>query len=248
MIHHRPRPFATQLLAAACFALAGSAYASTTHSAFDDIENSVATDGFNNLTSARITTAQLVAGIPSNSETEGGAILRRTSGGAYPASSGLYQFAGNGSTFEMAVSDAVDGLTSIVFQTYINVNTGSGVYGVLAANNLPRLSFNGGEQFLLSSSQASENLGYTDFFTGQFVTDDPNNPNHLTFTWDLASLGVTVPVDSFRITFATDNHAQSQAFQLDQLVAAPVPEPQTAALLLGGMAVITLVARRTRRH
>lgn len=158
MIHHRPRPFATQLLAAACFALAGSAYASTTHSAFDDIENSVATDGFNNLTSARITTAQLVAGIPSNSETEGGAILRRTSGGAYPASSGLYQFAGNGSTFEMAVSDAVDGLTSIVFQTYINVNTGSGVYGVLAANNLPRLSFNGGEQFLLSSSQASENL------------------------------------------------------------------------------------------
>jgi hypothetical protein len=58
-----------------------------------------------------------------------------------------------------------------------------------------------------------------------------------------------VPVDSFRITFATDNHAQSLAFQVDQLVAAPVPEPQTAALLLGGMAVITLVARRrTRQH
>ncbi|MCP2935849.1 hypothetical protein NK983_24490, partial [Salmonella enterica subsp. enterica serovar Typhimurium] len=72
---------------------------------------------------------QLAAGIASNSETEGGAILRRTSGGAYPASSGLYQFAGNGSTFEMVVSDAVDGLTSIVFQTYINVSTGSnGIY------------------------------------------------------------------------------------------------------------------------
>lgn len=250
MIHHRLRPFATPLLAAACFALAGSAYANTTHSAFDDIEASVATDGFNNLTAARITATQLAAGIASNTETDGGAILRRTSGGAYPASSGLYQFAGNGSTFETVVSDAVDGLTSIVFQTYINVSTGSnGIYGVLAANNLPRLSFNGGEQFLLSSAQASENLGYTDFFTGEFVASDPNNPNHLTFTWNLASLGVTVPVDSFRITFATDNHAQSLAFQVDQLVAAPVPEPQTAALLLGGMAVITLVARRrTRQH
>ncbi len=250
MIHHRLRPLATPLLAAACFALAGTAYANTTHSAFDDIEGSVATDGFNNLTAARITTAQLAAGIASNTGTGGGAVLRRISGGAFPASSGLYQVGGNGSTFEMVVSDAVDGLGSIVFQTYINVSTGSnGIYGVLAPNNLPRLSFNGGAQYLLSSAQASENLGYTDFFTGQFVASDPNNPNHLTFTWNLDSLGVTVPVDSFRITFATDNHAQTLAFQLDQQLAAPVPEPQTAALLLGGMAVITLVARRrTRQH
>lgn len=245
------RSAALPLLASASLFIAGQAHASTTHAAFDTPVDSAATDGFNNLTAARITGTQLSAGIASNVENEGGATLRKTSGGAYPASAGLYQFAGNGSTFEIAVSDAVDGLTGLSFQSYVNVSTGSnGIYGLLAASNLPRLSVNGGSQFLLASSQLSENLGYTDFFTGQYVASDPNNPNHLTFNWDLAALGVTEPVTSFRITFATDNHAQVQAFQLDQLVAAttaptaPVPEPETYALLLAGLGVIALGARR----
>ena len=248
------RSAALPLFASAGLFIAGQAHASTTHAAFDTPVDSVATDGFNNLTAARITSAQLAAGIASNVESEGGATLRRTSGGAYPASAGLYQFAGNGSTFEIAVSDAVDGLTGLTFQSYVNVSTGSnGIYGLLAANNLPRLSFNGGSQFLLASSQQSENLGYTDFFTGQYVASDPNNPNHLTFSWDFAALGVTVPVTSFRITFATDNHAQIQSFQLDQQLAAttaptaPVPEPETYALMLAGLGLVALGARR-RRH
>lgn len=251
MIHQRLHTYVMPLIAAAGVAFAGTAQASSTDPAFDSFADSVATDGFNNLTSARITAAQLVAGIASNVEAEGGAILKRTSGSSYPASSGLYQFAGNGSTFEIAVADAADGLTSIVFQSYVNVSTGSnGVFGLLSSDNLPRLSFNDGTQFLLASSQVSENLGYTDFFTGQYVASDPENPNHLTFTWNLASLNVDVPVTSFRITFGMDNHAQGQAFQLDQLVTAtaPVPEPETYALLLGGLGVIALRARRRRTH
>jgi hypothetical protein len=249
MLQKHLRTSATRaLIAVATIAATGLAHANATHSAFSDPADSVATDGFNNLTSARLTAADLVAGVASNTETDGNAVLTRTSGGAYPASSGLYQWSGSGSTFAMSVSNAVDGLTGIVFQSYINVSTGAnGIFGLLSADNLPRLNFNGGEQFLLASTQTSENLGYTDFFTGQFVASDPNNPNHVTFTWDFASLGVTVPVDSFTITFATDNHAQTTAFQLDQLsVAAPVPEPQTAAMLLGGMAVISLIARRRK--
>ena len=246
MIHHRLRPFATPLLAAACFALAGSAYASTTHSAFDDIEDSVATDGFNNLTAGRITAAQLTAGLAANVDgSAGDTIFRKMSGGAYPASAGLYQFSGAGSTFEMAVADAADGLTSIVFQSYINISRGAnGVDGLFETGYAPRLSYNNGTQFLTASLVETENLSYTDFFSGQVVASDPNNPNHATFTWNLAALGITVPVDSFRITFGTDTHSQTEAFQLDQLVAAPVPEPETWALMLGGLGLITLSARR----
>lgn len=254
MLQKHLRTSATRaLIAVATLAATGVAHANATHSAFSDPADSVATDGFNNLTSARITAAQLSAGLIGNTAGSSGDVtFSKTSGGAYPASSGLYQFSGSGSTFQMLANDAVDGLTSIVFQSYINVDTGTnGVWGLLSADNLPRLSFNGGEQFLLASLQQTESLGYTDFFTGQYVASNPNNPNYATFTWDLASLGVTAPVESFRITFATDTHAQSQAFQIDQLVAtAPVPEPEAWAMLLAGLGMTALSARRriARKH
>lgn len=228
------------------FAFAGQAVAATAHESFTSPADSVASDGFNNLTAGRITAAQLTAGLAANVDgSAGDTIFRRMSGGAYPASAGLYQFSGAGSTFEMAVADAADGLTSIVFQSYINISRGAnGVDGLFETGYEPRLSYNNGTQFLTASLVETENLSYTDFFSGQVVASDPNNPNHATFTWNLAALGVTVPVDSFRITFGTDTHSQTEAFQLDQLVTAPVPEPETWALMLGGLGLITLSARR----
>lgn len=234
--------FRSATVAAALLAAAGVASASSTHAAFIDVVDSANSDGFSNLTSARITTAQLVAGLASNvNDGTSDATLQRTSGSFYPASWGLYSFTSD-STFTINVANAVADLSSVVFQSFINISQGAnGVDGLLQAGYVPTLSYNGGTQ-ALAGVLTTANLGYTDFFSGEWVDSDPNNPNYVTLAWDLS--GVTTPITSFSINFGVDVHSNVLAFQVDQVAA--VPEPETYALMLAGMGVVGLVARRRK--
>jgi hypothetical protein len=227
-------------------ATAAAAHANTTHSAFADVAGAASTDGFNNLAAGRITTANLVAGVSSNvAGSDGDATFKRTSGTAYPASTGLYEWGGPRSTFEISI-DAVENLSSITFQSLVNVSIGANnIWGLLSANNLPQLSFNGGNQLLAATTQASSSVAFTDM-TGTPTAATADNPNYSVFTWDLSS--ITTPITSVRLTFATDAHAQGLAFQVDQIAVAAVPEPGTYAMMAGGLGLMGLMLQRRRRQ
>jgi hypothetical protein len=237
---------ASAAVAALLFA-PGPAFANATADAFDTSPFALAADGFNELTSARITTQQLAAGLAGNAPlgiAVGGGLFRRTTGTAYPATQGLYSFSGGPSTFEMAVADAADGLVQIRFQSLINISLSSGVDGLLEPAFLPRLSWNGGQQFLAATTQVSRSVaaGF-DFFTGEPITPSPDNPNHQTFTWDLSSVGSTI--ESFKLTWATDLHANALAYQVEQIGA--IPEPSTWLMAALGLALAGRHVWRGRR-
>lgn len=228
---------------AVALSVSGTAWASATHDAFVDVTNSANTDGFNNLSAARITTPQLVAGVASNvNEGASDATLKRLSGGFYPASFGLYSWSTD-SNFSLSVGSAIAGLTSITLQSFITVDTTQGVDGLLQAGYLPSLSFNGGTQALTpvwSVTPVSGGFG----MDGSPLPATANNPNYGVFTWDLT--GVTTPVTSFAVNFGIDTHASALAFQLDQVAA--VPEPGTYAMMLAGMGLIGMRLRRSRKQ
>lgn len=242
--------FATSAVRSVAFtgllATAALAHANDTHSAFIDVAGAASTDGFNNLSASRITTANLVAGVASNvAGSDGDAMFKRTSGTAYPASTGLYEWGGPRSTFEITI-DAVQNLGSITLQSLVNVDLGANnIWGLLSPNNLPQLSFNGGNQLLSASTQTSTSVAFTDM-TGTPTAPSANNPNYSVFTWDLSS--ITTPITSVRLTFATDAHAQGLAFQVDQMAVAAVPEPGTYAMMAGGLGLMGLMLQRRRRQ
>lgn len=232
---------------AGLLATSAVAQANATHDAFIDVVNAASTDGFNQLVGSRITAANLVAGIASNvAGSDGDAIFKRTSGTAYPASAGLYEWGGPRSTFEISISP-VDDIGTLVLQSLVNVSVGANnVWGLLSANNLPKLSYNGGNQLLSATTLSSTSVSYTDM-TGTPSAADPLNPNYSIFSWDLA--GITVPITSLRLSFATDGHSQSLAFQVDQIAAvAAVPEPSTYALMASGLGIAGLMALRRKRQ
>ncbi|MFT3803621.1 MAG: PEP-CTERM sorting domain-containing protein [Burkholderiaceae bacterium] len=227
--------------AVALCSMASFAYANTTHDAFVDPADSVSFDGFNTLSSSRITAANLVSGITSNVAGSGDATFTRTSGAHYPATGGLYSFSGP-STFEVADSTVTANVDSVVFQSFVNISNGAdGVWGLLSPQNLPTLSYNGGNQSLAATTQFTEPVPYLDS-TFTPVPADPDNPNYARFTWDLS--GVGAPITSYTIDFGLDAHSQALAFQVNQVVA--VPEPEAFAMMALGMGVIGFVARRRR--
>ncbi|MDP3290367.1 MAG: PEP-CTERM sorting domain-containing protein, partial [Methyloversatilis sp.] len=63
MITSRLPSAALTTAAVLSFAFAGQSVAATAHESFTSLADSVASDGFNNLTAGRITTAQLIAGL-----------------------------------------------------------------------------------------------------------------------------------------------------------------------------------------
>jgi len=140
----RPAPLACAA-AMALLLCSGLAQANATQSAFSDIAGAAATDAFNTLTAARISTSQLVAGVTGNIQNEGGATFKRLTGGFYPASAGLYSWSTD-SAFSLSVTNAAAGLTSVNLQSFITVDTSQGVDGLLQAGYLPTLSYNGGSQ------------------------------------------------------------------------------------------------------
>ena len=248
---------AVTVTVAGALALAMPARANATHDAFVDVAGSVAADGYNELVSSRITAATVTpgnasynirAGILGNVDMGavelGGAIFKRTSGTAYPATSGLYEWGGPRSTFELAVADAVSDLGSVVFQAFVNVDTSQGVFGLLDAANMPRLSYNGGSQFLSATTfTATPVAGGVDMNGDPITVPNPNNPSYTMFKWDLSS--VSGAIDSFKLTWATDAHANTMAFQLDQVAA--VPEPETLAFGLIGLGIVAVMNQRRRR-
>lgn len=234
----------TPLAAAALLAFAGVAAANATHAAFVDVTGSAAFDGFNQLTNARITTPQLVAGIASNvAGSANDATLQRLSGGFYPASFGLYSWSTD-SAFAVNVASAIAGLGTVTLQSFVTVDTSQGVDGLLQAGYLPTLSINGGALTLAATSYTVTPVSGGFGMDGMPLPASPNNPNYGYFSWDLS--GVTTPVTSFSVNFGLDTHASALAFQLDQSVAAPVPEPGTYALMLAGLGAVGFLARRRK--
>ncbi|MFG6443279.1 PEP-CTERM sorting domain-containing protein [Roseateles sp. LKC17W] len=228
-------------LALALLSGSGQAWASTTHSAFSDVAGSAATDGYNQLTNARITTSQLVAGLAGNAHGEGAASFKRLTGGYYPASNGLYSWSTD-SAFSFTVGNAVAGLSSVNLQSFVTVDTSQGVDGMLEAGYLPTLSYNGGAQSLAPVYTMSSVAGGFDM-DGNALSASASNPNYGQFAWDLSGVGTSV--SSFTITFGLDTHANALAFQLDQVAA--VPEPGTYAFAAIGLALCAGAGWR-RRH
>lgn len=230
---------------AALLAMAGSAFANDTHAAFVDVAGSAAKDGFSELTSGRINTATLVSGLAPNVEAgaaDNDAILKRLSGTFYPASFGLYSFSTD-STFSFTVADAVDGLGKVTLQSFVSVDTSQGVEGLLHSGYLPTLSYNGGTQKLVAAYTLTSVSGGVGM-DGSPLEASPSNPNYGYFSWDLS--GVSGSVDSFTINFGLDVHSSALAFQVDQSLAAPVPEPESYALMLAGLGAVALLARRRK--
>ncbi|MCB5190455.1 PEP-CTERM sorting domain-containing protein [Methylobacillus arboreus] len=224
--------FALGLLAATSFA-----HASVTDVVFVDVAGSESTNGFNQLVASRINAAQLVAGLASNAPA-GDAVLTRTSGTAYPAGSGLYEWGGPYSTFTISDSNVISNLGSIVFQSHVepggNYSLG-GAGGIDAIISDVFLSFNGGSQLLAATSYS---------LTAAIGANGPDPVDYAYgyFTWDLS--GVTDPITSYTISFGTHAHSSIQAFQVDQIAA--VPEPSAYALMLGGLALVGFAARRKK--
>jgi len=234
----------TPLAAAVLLTLAGVAAANTTHDAFVDVAGSTTVDGFNQLTNARITTAQLVAGLASNvAGSDHAATLKRLTGGYYPASFGLYSWSTD-SAFSVNVASAVADLSTVTLQTFVTVDTSQGVDGLLQAGYLPTLSFNGGTQSVAATAYSVTAVSGGFGMDGSPLPASASNPNYGYFSWDLS--GISTPITSFSVNFGLDTHASALAFQLDQSVAAPVPEPGTYALMLAGMGVVGLLARRRK--
>lgn len=208
----------TAVLAASVFS--ASAYANTTAAPFVDVIDSVEFNGWNKLV-APLTAAQLVAGYNANVADSGDAVFTRVDGFAYPAGSGLYQWQGTDSTFTVTDATVAAGLTSVIFQSHSAPGgTLTGVYDVSLTYTI------GGLDYLAN-----------------LVDNNATGAEYKYFSWDLSSV---TGIEAISVKFSTEAHANSFAFQLDQVVAA-VPEPSEYALLLGGLALVGFAARRKQQ-
>lgn len=218
--------FKQTLLLAALISSASLAQANTVHATISDVSGSLSFDGWNELNRNRVggalTAAQLLAGTVANVAGSGDAVLSKLSGSLYPAGAGLY---GDGA-LSFTDNSLVAGLSTLVFQGIINdfdAQFGNTPFSLT-------LSYNGGSQALAASSVSSVlNGGVSDLHT---------------YTWDLSGLGA--PISSYTLNLNA-GFSQMLAFQIDQTVAAPVPEPSSYALLACGLAVIGGVARRRQQ-
>ncbi len=208
---------ATTLLAA----FAG-AHANTTYETFTDVSGSLSFDGWNELnrnrTGGALTEAQLVAGTVANVANSGDAVFTRVSGSHYPAGFGLY---GSNSVFTFTDNTVASGTSKLVFQGIINDFDAS--FG--AAPFTLTLGYNGGTQNLAATTASS-------------VLTTGNVADLYTFSWDLSGLA---PVSSYTLTLGA-GFSQMLAFQVDQVAA--VPEPETYAMMLAGLAAVGAIARR----
>lgn len=215
-------------LATTLLAISLQAQANTTHASFTDVAGSASSDGWNQINRSGLgcadsacSTAKLVTGITANVAGSGDAVLKRTSGSFYPAGAGLY----GGGTLTLSDATLSNSLSTLVLQGIIN-DFSSQVGGTPASITL---SYNGGTQALTATSVSS-------------VLSGNNSLDYFRYSWDLAALGA---LSSYTLTLNA-GFAQVLALQVDQVAAAPVPEPSSYALLAGGLAVMGWLARRRK--
>ncbi|MFL9609591.1 FxDxF family PEP-CTERM protein [Methylobacillus sp. Pita2] len=200
--------------------MASVAQANDTAAPFVDVADSAEFNGWNQLYRP-LTVDDIVAGYSANVAGSGDAVFTRIAGTAYPAGGGLYEYAGAFSTFTLTDFTVADSLTSIVFQSHSAAGgTGKGLYDV-------------------SLSYTIDGVDYL----AALVDNNAQADAYKYFSWDLSSV---TGIDAIKVTFSTEAHANSFAFQLDQVVAA-VPEPSEYALLLAGLAFVGFAARRKQQ-
>jgi hypothetical protein len=200
-------------------------------------------DGWDNLSSSALSTADLASGFGSNEAGSGDAVLTRQTGGFYPASASLYSFSSN-SILEVADATAIAGLETVVFtvQTWANPSFGDGSTAAGSIANGPTLNLNGGADALAADYIGVEYLG--PFSGGGFDVDS----YAYTYQWDLSSLGA---ITSFDLEWEQIVHAGVLALQLEQsdsfTVAASVsavPVPAAVWLMLSGVGALMSMRRR----
>lgn len=217
------------VIGASLFAIAGLAQANTTYSSFADVANSVSFDGWNQLNRSRVdsnnapnplTAEQLAAGTAGNVAGSGDALLKLVTGSYYPAGFGLY---GDGN-LTFTDNTVASNIGSLVFQGIVNdfnASFGGEAYTIT-------LSYNGGSQAIAGSLLN---------FTSTNTVDD-----YYRYSWDLS--GVTTPITSYTLNFSA-GFSQALAFQVDQVAAvSSVPEADSYAMMLLGLGVMGVVARR----
>jgi hypothetical protein len=219
------------VIGASLFAIAGLAQANTTYSSFVDVANSVSFDGWNQLNRNRVdsnnapnplTAEQLAAGTAGNVAGSGDALLKQVTGSYYPAGFGLY---GDGN-LTFTDNTIASNIGSLVFQGIVNdfnASFGGEAYTIT-------LSYNGGSQAIAGSLVN---------FTSTNTVDD-----YYRYSWDLS--GVTTPITSYTLNFSA-GFSQALAFQVDQVAAvSSVPEADSYAMMLLGLGVMGVVARRRK--
>jgi len=191
--------------------------------------------------------------------TLGGATLSKLTngagGGAYAASGSLY-FGGfsadpnvNGGTLRVADATPLAGLENVVFQIGIGEAMTYDFYNEL----LPTLSYTTSAGTFNLAASFTEVLEKFDNGTVVMPTGEETiYINQYAMQWDLS--GVSGDILSYSIDFTGVQHAQvygmtlTQSDAFTQVVALPVPEPETYALMLAGLAGVAFVARRRRQQ
>lgn len=198
-------------------------------------------DGWDTLaaSAAGLTTTTLStgSGFGSNDAGSGDALFLRTSGSHYPASFGLYSFAGD-STFRL--SDTATTFSDIRTVAFTIISWSNGNEGLPAGSfsSLPKLNFNGGSQALAADYMGTTPMGSVDF-------GGPIQTYAFTFQWDLSSSGDSIT--SYDLSWGQIVHTGILELQLESSdtysLSSAVPEP-SSTLLVASTAVLAFRRRR----
>lgn len=198
-------------------------------------------------------------------------------GGAFPSSDSLYAgsvssaYNFNGSKLGVFETAPVENLANVVFQVELGGANGYDFYqpsvgntattggastlsvGALTVTNyFPtlNLTFSNNTTAQLSANWAELSTKGENGTTSAGGTEEPVYINLYAFQWDLSSYS---NISSFNVTFDVVAHSQTYAARLtqsdifNQVVAMPVPEPESYAMILAGLGLVGLVARRRRQ-
>ena len=177
-------------------------------------------------------------------------------GGAPYVASGSMYFGGfsgaynnNGGTLRVTDSTPLANLQTVVFQVGIGEAWTYDFYNGV----LPTLSYTtaAGTTTGVAATFSSTLEAFFNGTVSMPTGEESLYINQYGLQWDLSS--VSQPITSFSIDFTGVQHAQlygmtlTQSDVFTQVVAVPVPEPETYALMLGGLGVVLMLARRRRQ-
>jgi len=150
----------------------------------------------------------------------GDALLTQVSGSYYPAGFGLY---GDGN-LTFTDNTVANNISALAFQGIVNdfnASFGGEAYTIT-------LSYNGGSQAIAGTLVNFVNTGTVD--------------DYYHYSWDLS--GISTPITSYTLSFSA-GFSQALAFQVDQVASvSSVPEADSYAMMMLGLGVMGVVARR----